>query len=128
MMAQNKGYTEQQIIATVRKVPAPRDLQTLLFTPNLKLQDILSIINDWEEMQSKKLNYRNERKQIGYKPQKRSNRMNNRNISEIRDVRCYRCGELRHISSDCPIRKKCPKVTNLALNGKQNDERSDESK
>lgn len=75
-IAENKVYTEEQVMSAVRKFMAPGHLQTLLFAPNIKLQDIFTIIGEWEEMQSRKRANRREMKQENYKVKIREKKLN----------------------------------------------------
>lgn len=106
-------------MSAVRKFMAPGHLQTLLFAPNIKLQDIFTIIGEWEEMQSRKRANRREMKQENYKVKIREKKLNDGLWSGVKNVKCYRYGKYGHISPDCSVKEKTEKGTNMALDGNE---------
>ena len=46
MIAQQKGHTDDDVMKILRKTPAPRDLQSLFYTPRLSLVELIDFVQD----------------------------------------------------------------------------------
>lgn len=91
--AEYRKVKEEEIIIKIRKLKAPSHLQSLFYTPSLKLEEIIKSIEEWEINNFYLTRKDKRRDKKDFKPQSK------------RELKCYKCGRVGHIKVNCRVNK-----------------------
>ena len=88
---------EKQVFKKLRQTRAPPELQTVFFSTNLSLHEIIEMAEDWEKMNKKQSSTIKNSGKMKY-----TNTQNN----TAKGIKCFKCDRFGHYANEC--RTKSP--------------------
>ncbi|KAG0426252.1 hypothetical protein DMUE_5981, partial [Dictyocoela muelleri] len=91
--SKSREIDETIILKYLRKIPAPRDYQTLFFTSDLPLKKIIERIKEWETVKDKKQTF-----QKNVKREHKPKQVAGKKYKDVQ-VKCYKCNKMGHYAN-----------------------------
>ncbi|KAG0429151.1 hypothetical protein DMUE_5764, partial [Dictyocoela muelleri] len=111
--SKSREIDETIILIYLRKIPAPRDYQTLFFTSDLPLKEIIERIKEWETVKDKKQTF-----QKNINREHKPKQVAGKKYKDVQ-VKCHKCNKTGHYANECTYIKPF-KGKNMCNN--QNDD------